>query len=134
MSSSTPFDARRPNKIHRYKPKDTNAPGDDPTPDYMNLLGMIFSMCGLMMKAFHISGCDVISPEPPANDSTLAVILIPPDPATRHHPGANISNPGIINIPVQSTPHFKRLFQTGLLSCENITTKLVFTKKLTLKP
>ena len=23
---------------------------DDPTPDYMNLLGMIFSMCGLMLK------------------------------------------------------------------------------------
>ncbi|WAR24624.1 ASTER-like protein [Mya arenaria] len=82
-----------------YKPKDTNAPGDDPTPDYMNLLGMIFSMCGLMMKAFHISGCDVISPEPPANDSTLAVILIPPDSVTCRHPGANISNPGIINIP-----------------------------------
>ena len=34
----------------RYKPPPSNGPSDDPTPDYMNLLGMIFSMCGLMMK------------------------------------------------------------------------------------
>ncbi|CAG2059599.1 unnamed protein product [Timema podura] len=25
-------------------------PGEDLTPDYMNILGMIFSMCGLMMR------------------------------------------------------------------------------------
>lgn len=42
-------DPRRPNKIFRYKPL-PNKPTDDPTPDYMNLLGMIFSMCGLMMR------------------------------------------------------------------------------------
>lgn len=48
-SSTNPNDPRRPNKIFRYKPL-TNKTADDPTPDYMNLLGMIFSMCGLMMK------------------------------------------------------------------------------------
>ena len=36
----------------RYKPPSTEANPtlEDPTPDYMNLLGMIFSMCGLMLK------------------------------------------------------------------------------------
>ncbi|XP_046578110.1 PAT complex subunit Asterix-like [Haliotis rubra] len=43
-------DPRRPNKIVRYKPPASGTPSEDPTPDYMNLLGMIFSMCGLMMK------------------------------------------------------------------------------------
>ncbi|KAG7247598.1 hypothetical protein CRUP_012852, partial [Coryphaenoides rupestris] len=35
-----------------YKPPSTEANPtlEDPTPDYMNLLGMIFSMCGLMLK------------------------------------------------------------------------------------
>uniref|UniRef100_A0A8C6NJU7 PAT complex subunit Asterix n=1 Tax=Nothobranchius furzeri TaxID=105023 RepID=A0A8C6NJU7_NOTFU len=35
-----------------YKPPstETNPTLEDPTPDYMNLLGMIFSMCGLMLK------------------------------------------------------------------------------------
>jgi len=28
----------------------TGTVADDPTPEYMNLLGMIFSMCGLMLK------------------------------------------------------------------------------------
>lgn len=37
-------DPRRPNKVHRYKPATGEAPGagDDPVPDYMNVLGMIF--------------------------------------------------------------------------------------------
>ena len=35
---------------YRFKPPPQGGPLDDPTPDYMNLLGMIFSMCGLMMK------------------------------------------------------------------------------------
>ncbi|CAM1325154.1 WDR83OS (predicted) [Pycnogonum litorale] len=51
MNNST--DPRRPDKIQRYKPQaagTADAPGDDPTPDYMNVLGMIFSMCGLMMR------------------------------------------------------------------------------------
>lgn len=37
-------------KYFRYKPPPSGGPLDDPTPDYMNLLGMIFSMCGLMLK------------------------------------------------------------------------------------
>lgn len=47
----------------RYKPPSTesNPTLEDPTPDYMNLLGMIFSMCGLMLKVtcthtFHTIG------------------------------------------------------------------------------
>lgn len=47
--SSTKEDPRRPNKIFRYKPV-TIKPTDDPTAEYMNILGMIFSMCGLLMK------------------------------------------------------------------------------------
>ncbi|PNF37801.1 Protein Asterix [Cryptotermes secundus] len=46
-------DPRRPDKQHRYKPPPPSAqaaPGEDLTPDYMNILGMIFSMCGLMMR------------------------------------------------------------------------------------
>ena len=36
--------------VCRYQVPAANNPLDDPTPDYMNLLGMIFSICGLMMK------------------------------------------------------------------------------------
>lgn len=38
--------------LYSYKPPntETNPTLEDPTPDYMNLLGMIFSMCGLMLK------------------------------------------------------------------------------------
>ncbi|NXX39987.1 ASTER protein, partial [Tricholaema leucomelas] len=38
----------------RYKPPatETNPALEDPTPDYMNLLGMVFSMCGLMLKVW----------------------------------------------------------------------------------
>ncbi|XP_061626647.1 protein Asterix isoform X4 [Phyllopteryx taeniolatus] len=52
MSSNNMSDPRRQNKILRYKPPttETNPTLEDPTPDYMNLLGMIFSMCGLMLK------------------------------------------------------------------------------------
>ena len=42
-------DPRRSNRIYRYKPS-ANKPGEDPTADYLNLMGMIFSMCGLMMR------------------------------------------------------------------------------------
>ncbi|KAL4236588.1 Protein Asterix [Mactra antiquata] len=60
MSSTSAHDPRRPNKVVRYKPPNTNGgPGDDPTPDYMNLLGMIFSMCGLMMKLKWCAWCAV---------------------------------------------------------------------------
>uniref|UniRef100_A0A4W3GXP3 PAT complex subunit Asterix n=1 Tax=Callorhinchus milii TaxID=7868 RepID=A0A4W3GXP3_CALMI len=42
----------RPGPAEGYKPpsSDNNPTLEDPTPDYMNLLGMIFSMCGLMLK------------------------------------------------------------------------------------
>jgi len=43
----------RSSHFFRYKPPPPNAqasPGEDLTPDYMNILGMIFSMCGLMMR------------------------------------------------------------------------------------
>ncbi|XP_014284017.1 protein Asterix [Halyomorpha halys] len=46
-------DPRRPDREHRYKPpvaNPNNATAEDLTPDYMNILGMIFSMCGLMMR------------------------------------------------------------------------------------
>nr|CAD7424536.1 unnamed protein product [Timema monikensis] len=46
-------DPRRPDKEHRFKapaPSAQAVPGEDLTPDYMNILGMIFSMCGLMMR------------------------------------------------------------------------------------
>ncbi|XP_069163285.1 uncharacterized protein [Procambarus clarkii] len=35
---------------HQHKGGTPGAPGEDPTTDYMNVLGMIFSMCGLMMR------------------------------------------------------------------------------------
>ncbi|XP_008314442.1 PAT complex subunit Asterix [Cynoglossus semilaevis] len=52
MSFNNMADPRRQNKILRYKAPstETNPTLEDPTPDYMNLLGMIFSMCGLMLK------------------------------------------------------------------------------------
>lgn len=46
-------DPRRPDKVIRYKQpanQGQGAGGDDLMPDYMNILGMVFSMCGLMMK------------------------------------------------------------------------------------
>ncbi|KAI2659106.1 PAT complex subunit Asterix [Labeo rohita] len=84
-------DPRRPNKIFRYKPPntETNPTLEDPTPDYMNLLGMIFSMCGLMLKfcqftklrghqtndeqlhAVHIGRRDVVFAEPTAHVATV---------------------------------------------------------------
>ena len=44
---------RRPTKFFRYKPS-SNKPGDDLTADYLNLMGMFFSMCGLMMRVSSI--------------------------------------------------------------------------------
>ncbi|CDW57762.1 UPF0139 membrane protein C19orf56 homolog [Trichuris trichiura] len=43
-------DMRRPYKYYRYKPPDANDIPEDPTSDYMNLLSMLFSMCGLLMR------------------------------------------------------------------------------------
>lgn len=52
--SSPPVDPRRPEKVRPYKSSANNGQstsgGEDFLPDYMNILGMIFSMCGLMMK------------------------------------------------------------------------------------
>jgi Uncharacterised protein family (UPF0139) len=49
MNSS--IDQRRPDKINRYKaPENAQQGAEDLMPDYMNILGMLFSMCGLMMK------------------------------------------------------------------------------------
>ncbi|XP_021083104.1 protein Asterix [Mesocricetus auratus] len=52
MSTNNMSDPWRPNKVLRFKspPSECNPALDGPTPDYMNLLGMIFSMCGLMLK------------------------------------------------------------------------------------
>ena len=54
-------DPRRPERIVRYvSPKSVltsqneekkDGANDDLTPDYMNVLGMIFSMCALMMRS-----------------------------------------------------------------------------------
>ncbi|XP_024907396.1 protein Asterix isoform X2 [Pteropus alecto] len=103
MSTNSMSDPRRPNKVLRYKPppSECNPALDDPTPDYMNLLGMIFSMCGLMLKlkwcawvavycsfisfansrssedtkqmAVHLCCGDVVSAEPSAHDSPLVM-------------------------------------------------------------
>ncbi len=53
-------DPRRPDKVTRYAnplllaaaqgQSQAAQPGEDLTPDYMNVLGMIFSMCALMMR------------------------------------------------------------------------------------
>ncbi|VDK64342.1 unnamed protein product [Onchocerca ochengi] len=46
-------DVKRPGRIVRYKPVDPQSSlsvADDPIPEYMNVLGMVFSMCGLMMR------------------------------------------------------------------------------------
>lgn len=43
-------DPRRPEKVKRYKSSYSLQLGDDQMQEYMNVLGMIFSMCGLMMK------------------------------------------------------------------------------------
>lgn len=61
MNSSA--DPRRPDRVIRYSNPllqtqnaqaagsgQSNASGDDLTPDYMNVLGMVFSMCALMMR------------------------------------------------------------------------------------
>ncbi|VDN44825.1 unnamed protein product [Gongylonema pulchrum] len=50
-------DVKRSNRVVRYKPADPQtsaALADDPIPEYMNVLGMVFSMCGLMMR---VSAC-----------------------------------------------------------------------------
>lgn len=52
--SAPPVDPRRPDRARQFKASPNNGQGtsggEDFLPDYMNILGMIFSMCGLMMK------------------------------------------------------------------------------------
>nr|XP_060632249.1 PAT complex subunit Asterix-like [Anolis sagrei ordinatus] len=43
-------DPRWSNHVLRYKPPENNPTVEDSTPDHMNLLGIIFSMCGMMLK------------------------------------------------------------------------------------
>ena len=69
MMNSSSGDPRRPDKVMRYSnpllaaaasansgqsgaaaPSASAQTGEDLTPDYMNVLGMIFSMCALMMR------------------------------------------------------------------------------------
>ncbi|EDL92154.1 similar to cDNA sequence BC056474 (predicted), isoform CRA_b [Rattus norvegicus] len=75
MSTNNMSDPRRPNKVLRYKPppSECNPALDDPTPDYMNLLGMIFSMCGLMLKALNLRRGDVLSAESSAHDAPMVM-------------------------------------------------------------
>lgn len=47
--SSPPVDPRRQDKVRSFKAS-ANGQTEDFLPDYFNILGMVFSMCGLMMK------------------------------------------------------------------------------------
>jgi hypothetical protein len=49
-SNNSSSDLRRYDKIKRYKASMSLQFGDDQLQEYMNVVGMIFSMCGLMMK------------------------------------------------------------------------------------
>nr|CAD7567642.1 unnamed protein product [Timema californicum] len=53
MDVSEEWDTLRNAMLKTFKapaPSAQAVPGEDLTPDYMNILGMIFSMCGLMMR------------------------------------------------------------------------------------
>jgi hypothetical protein len=41
---------KRPERVIKYKQSAQQSAAEDLTPDYLNILGMIFSMLGLMMK------------------------------------------------------------------------------------
>lgn len=45
-------DPRRPEKIRRFKSSYALPIADDQLQEYMNIIGMVFSMCGLMMKVY----------------------------------------------------------------------------------
>ncbi len=48
--SNSQIDPRRPDRVKRYKSSYSLQFSEDQLQEYMNVLGMIFSMCGLMMK------------------------------------------------------------------------------------
>ncbi|CAF2043059.1 unnamed protein product [Rotaria magnacalcarata] len=49
LESSNTMDNRRSNRVHRFQPKFISLV-DDGLSDYMNLIGMLCSMCALMLK------------------------------------------------------------------------------------
>lgn len=48
--SSPPVDPRRADKVKSFKSSPNNGQTEDFLPDYFNILSMILSMLGLMMK------------------------------------------------------------------------------------
>lgn len=78
--SAPAVDPRRPEKINRYKaPQNAGqgtSGGDDFMSDYMNILGMIFSMCGLMMK-LKWCGKSAVNCEPPKSTSSSFMFVFP---------------------------------------------------------
>ena len=54
LANNSQNDPRRPDKIKRFKSSYTLQFADDQLQEYMNVIGMIFSMCGLMMKVWCI--------------------------------------------------------------------------------
>ncbi|CAL8088400.1 unnamed protein product [Calicophoron daubneyi] len=50
MSNVAATDPRRPNKLRRFIPLSQDAPALDPTIDYLNFVGMVLSMCGLLFE------------------------------------------------------------------------------------
>ncbi|KAI6172356.1 hypothetical protein M3Y98_00963500 [Aphelenchoides besseyi] len=70
-------DLRRSNKIVRYKPVDPQSvPPEDSMPEYMNILGMVFSMCGLMMRAINLGSRHELPSESDSNLSLLGNIVL----------------------------------------------------------
>ena len=54
LTNNSQNDPRRPDKVKRYKSSYTLQFADDQLQEYMNVIGMVFSMCGLMMKVITI--------------------------------------------------------------------------------
>ncbi|KAA3675567.1 peptidyl-prolyl isomerase E (cyclophilin E) [Paragonimus westermani] len=51
MSNLTTTDPRRPKKLRRFVPSSPDGVSADQTIDYLNFVGMILSMCGLLFEA-----------------------------------------------------------------------------------
>ncbi|KAF5395833.1 WD repeat domain 83 opposite strand [Paragonimus heterotremus] len=50
MSNLTTADPRRPKKLRRFVPSSPDGVSADQTIDYLNFVGMILSMCGLLFE------------------------------------------------------------------------------------